>query len=85
MIEVDEEAEWFIREGEVGEELGFVDGEDFVDGFESEDESVVDDDIDAVGVFDFEALVSEWKENLSFAFDILEFEFVSECFLVASF
>jgi hypothetical protein len=44
-VEVDQVAQADVGELEVGEQLGFVEGDHLFDGFEFEDDGVFDDDV----------------------------------------
>jgi hypothetical protein len=44
-VEIEEEADFPVAEFEVGEDLGFVERGDFLDGLDFDDEGVVDEQV----------------------------------------
>ena len=60
-VKVDEETEVFVAEFEIGEELGGVDLLKFLYGFEFDDDFVLNEEVDSVGVFNNEFFEPNWK------------------------
>jgi hypothetical protein len=58
-IEVDQEARSDVGEFQVGEDLGCVDGEELVDGFEFHQDFVFDDEVGAETTIEVEAFVAD--------------------------
>jgi len=50
-VEVNKQANWYIEQFHVAQELSFVDGENFLNGFEFEQEAMLDEHIEAKRFF----------------------------------
>lgn len=84
-VEVDEESDGQAQEFEVGDELGFVDGEEAVHGFELEDDMAVDDEVETVAAVEGEAFVGEGERNLTLDVKFAQGELMREAVLVGRF
>ena len=80
-VEVDEEAEGLVGEAEVGDELGEVEFIDGADGFELEDDVVLDEQIDPLG-WELLAFVFADESELLLICDACSIELLAECSLV---
>jgi hypothetical protein len=58
-IEVDEERRAEVGEFQIGEDLGGVNGEELVDGFQFDKDSVFDDEVGTETTFEGETFVGE--------------------------
>jgi len=56
-VEVDEETEWQAREPEVGEDLGFVHGEQVLDRFDLDENLLINDHVELKPPLDRRTLV----------------------------
>lgn len=83
-VEVDEEAEGLVGEAEVGNKLGEVEVVDGADGFEFEDDVVLDEQIDPLG-WELLAFVIADESELLLIFDACSIELLAECSFVHRF
>jgi len=83
-VEVDQKPEWESTCAEIGEQLGFVDVGELSDGFEFDDDGVLDEQVDALA-FDHGVFVEDGDLDLGLRVDVAEVEFVQQCLLVDGF
>lgn len=84
-MEVDEEADGQAHELEVRDELGFVDGEEAVHGFELEDHTALHEEVEAVTAVEGETFVAERDGELTLDVRAAEGELMREAVLVRGF
>ena len=84
-VEVDEETNALAAEFHVGEELGFVDGEDLFDGPELDDDGAGDEEVDAVAGVELCALVRNGEWHLGLELDSSQRQLTAEAEPVAGF
>ena len=83
-VEVDEEAEGFVGEAEVGDELGEVEVVYGADGFEFEDDVILDEQIDSLG-WELLAFVFADETDLLLVADTSSIELIAKCGFVHRF
>ncbi len=84
-VEIHEQAEAATTEAEIGEDLGFVDFGEGVDGFDFENEGFVDDEIGFEGGIEADVAVDEGDGGLAFEGDSGVGEFAGEAGFIGGF
>ncbi|HEX3273459.1 MAG TPA: hypothetical protein VHR43_01285 [Gemmatimonadales bacterium] len=63
-VEIDQEPTGGLLKTKVGQELGQVNREELGDGFDLDNQSLFDDQVDDVAVADLRSLVAEYERDL---------------------
>ena len=63
-IEVQDQADAQLGQFQAGQQLDFMDGQDLLDGSDLDHDRLLDDQVDAVGVFERDALVDDGQFDL---------------------
>jgi hypothetical protein len=82
LVEIDEEADRNIQEFHVAEELCLVDGKDLLRGFHFDENTTLNENVEAERLFAGEAFVLDLHALLADAVELAEFQFLQQAPLV---
>jgi hypothetical protein len=84
-IEVDQQADPFVGQLEVGQKLSLVNRQQFLHGFQFQSDFVLHEDIDLVTAVQLQAFVLDGKVDLPLEVQLPKSKLVAEAFLISRF
>ena len=63
-MKIDEQPDWHIQKLHIAEELSFVNGRNFLDGFEFEEQTIIDQQVKTQRFVKFNALILDRNRSL---------------------